>query len=405
MRVPTLLALFSLLFFACQQMNTESDVPKIGEWQTIFNGKDLSGWKTMGQVETKIENEELRIHATAPNNNAWVYSEKEYENFKLECEFLMPDTLANSGVLIRFDRTKVTPPNSTAFEANIDWHKNIQTPMGTLEFASRANLIEDPKPNEWQKMEIEANGDHIIVKINGQKMSETHNRRAPKGHVAFQVPIYEGDDISFRNIRLMEMEATSELPMALQEEYRNSLVAFKPMFIDKKFEGWQTIGPGTFTWEGNVLHGYSGETPSFLVTDKTYKNFHMKFNFKIIKDDNSGIFIRKHPDSTNVSLQDAIECNIYDHNGLAHPYSTGSIVTHARAWGDMISYTGWNEMEIFAKEDHILLFINGKKSAEAHVPSQYNKAGNICLQAGTKVFLDDSPSDIYFRNLLIREFD
>jgi hypothetical protein len=384
---------------------TEASQNQTGEWQTIFNGKDLNGWETMGKMETEIRDGQLYLNATHPYNNAWVYTTKAYRNFKLECEFLMPDTTANSGVLVRFDPEKEGIPNATAYEVNIDWRTDIQNTLGTLENAARSNLLQQPDRLEWNKISIEANGDHFKVFINDQKTCETHNSRSLSGRIGLQVPIFQGGQIIFKNIKVMELPETKAVATPLEERYRNDKRPLKPLLADQSLKGWHTIGEGTWNFEEDVLHGYSGEQSSFLVSNKTYKNFYLKTQFKIIKEDNSGIFIRKHPDSTNINLQDAIECNIYDHNGFEHAYSTGSIVTHARAWFNITDYENWNEMEIFAEDQHIILYINGKKSSEAYLPETFNKQGNICLQAGTKVFSDNGPSDIYFKEVIIREMD
>ena len=142
------------------------------------------------------------------------------------------------------------------------------------------------------------------------------------------------------------------------------------------------------------------------MTEKSYQNFYMKYQFKIKFEDNSGSFIRIEPGTEVITPLVAIECNIYDFNGLSHPFSTGSIVTASRAFRDLIEYDEWNEMEIFAYENHIVLTINGKKSSEAHLADALNKSGQIGLQAGIQVFSEDKgPSDIYFKDLFIKNFD
>ena len=394
-----------LLLASCSNPAAEESAAT-GEWQSLFNGKDINGWEIMGMAEAEVRDGALHIHATHPNNNAWVYTTDTYQDFKLECEFNMPDTTANSGVVIRFDPKAQGAPNQVAYEANIDWRTDIKNPMGTLENASRANLLADPTPESWNTMRIEAAGDHLRVFINDKKVCESHNRRATSGHIGLQVPIHQGDDIAFRNIRIQELpEVTVSKPL-LEEQYRNSDRPMVPMLNDASLEGWSAIGPGRWTFEEDgSLHGYSGEIPSFLVTDQAYRSFYLKTDFKIAKEDNSGIFIRKNPDSTAVSTDYAIECNIYDHDGPAHAYSTGSIALHARAWHDLIDYDDWNEMEIFARGDHVVLYVNDTKSSEAHLPAHFDKAGNICLQAGTKIFTDNGPSDVYFRNMMIRVMD
>ena len=405
-RISYLCLLLASMIISCQsEKKDKGPITEAQPWQSLFNGQNLDGWETMGLLETSVKDGALHIHATHPNNNAWVFTKENYRNFKLEAEFLMPDSTANSGLLFRFDPILEGIPNRTAFEANIDWRINHQNVMGTLENAARANAIPKVDIKDWQKMRIEARYDYLQVYFNDALICETHNRRALGGRIALQVPINKGDDIAFRNIRVQELPDTAALKVPLEAAYRNNEKPMEKLFATQTLDGWHTIGAGTWIFEGDVLHGYSGENPSFLVSDKLYKNLYLKTQFKIKKEDNSGIFIRKHRDSTNVSLQDAIECNIYDHNGFEHAFSTGSIVTHTRAFSNLINYEDWNEMEIFAQEDHIILTINGQKSAETFLPRKFNKLGNICLQAGTKVFSDNSPSDIYFKEMTIREMD
>jgi len=405
-RITYFLWLCGFLLISCQSEKvTNSAITEVGQWQSIFNGKNMDGWDIMGQLTTEVKNNALHIHATAPNNNAWVFTKSTYKNFKLELEFLMADSSANSGILFRFDPTSTGRLNQLAYEANIDWRSNRQNVMGTIENAARANAIPKVNINEWQKLRIEAKYDYLQIYFNDQLICETHNRRATVGSIGLQVPISQGDNIAFRNIRLQQLPDNEPLKPSLEAIYRNDSIPLQPLLTNQSFEGWHTTGPGKWNFEEAVLHGYSGDQHSYLISDKTYKNFYLKCSFKIKKEANSGIFIRQHPDSTLVSPLEAIECNIYDHNGFSHAFSTGSIVTHTRAFSNIISYEDWNEMEIFAKEDHIVLTVNGQKSAETYLPRKFNRAGNICLQAGTKVFSDNGPSDIYFKDIIIREMD
>lgn len=405
-RIIHFLYFYCFLLISCQSdIATNTVITEVQPWQTIFNGKNLEGWETMGQLTTEIKNDALHIHATNPNNNAWVFTKKRYKNFKLELEFLMADSTANSGVLFRFDPTSTGNFNQLAYEANIDWRIDKQNVMGTIENAARANAIPKVDINDWQKLRIEAKYDYLQVYFNDQLICETHNRRATEGAIGLQVPISQGDDIAFRNIRLQQLPDNAPLKPSLEEKYSSDSIALQPLLINQSLAGWHTTGPGTWTFEDNVLHGYSGDQHSYLISDKAYKNFYLKCSFKIKKEDNSGIFIRQHPDSTSTTPIEAIECNIYDHNGFAHAYSTGSIVTHTRAFSNLINYEDWNEMEIFSHDDHLILTVNGQKSAETFLPRKFNRKGNICLQAGTKVFSDNGPSDIYFKDMVIREMD
>ena len=81
-RIPYFLSLCLLIISSCQsEKANNSIITEVGEWQTIFNGKNLDGWETMGKLTTDIKEGALHIHATDPNNNAWIYTQKSYQNF------------------------------------------------------------------------------------------------------------------------------------------------------------------------------------------------------------------------------------------------------------------------------------------------------------------------------------
>ncbi|NJN28724.1 MAG: DUF1080 domain-containing protein [Cyclobacteriaceae bacterium] len=194
----------------------------------------------------------------------------------------------------------------------------------------------------------------------------------------------------------------------LMEEYMRSYedVAMVPLADSTSLSDWYQVGDAQWDISNGVIHGYSGQKGGFLVHKQNYKNFYLKLKFKIAHEDNSGIFIRHNPsDSLSVTTDNAIECNIYDHNGYTHEFSTGAITPIARAWSKMITYDQWNEMEIFAFEDQICMYVNGQKSSEAHLPEPYNRTGNICLQGGIQVFNDNQPSEVYIKDLYIKNFD
>ena len=106
-----------------------------------------------------------------------------------------------------------------------------------------------------------------------------------------------------------------------------------------------------------------------------------------------------------ITTDNAIECNIYDHDGFLHEYSTGSIAPIARSWSKMIDYDEWNDMEIFVFEDQICMYVNGMKSSEAHLPQKFNQKGNICIQGGIQVFNGNLPSDIYIKDMTLKDFE
>lgn len=390
-----------LIVNSCNKPGNPPITPTVNEWQGLIDN-ELSHWTLPDNTTYSLEDQILYLEANSDGRDNWLFTEEEYSNFEFETEFLLGTDPGS--ILVRHHDRPSAAVQESGYVVSLDFDPNQENPIGTILGTARSTIPEGINAEDWNKIAVLANGDHLKVMLNGKVVAEGHDRKRIRGTLGIQVP---GRQAAFRNMRvkiLPELEITEPL---LEDRYRNdAAVNWEPMFQADSLNGWNHTGDGKWEINDGIVHGYSGEKGGFLVSEKAYKNFYLKCEFKIIKEDNSGIFIRKTPDSTSVTTTDAIECNIYDHNGPAHAYSTGSIATHARAWYGMIDYDDWNTMEIFAHEEHIVMFVNDQKSSDAHLPPQFNKAGNICLQGGIKVFSkDQGPSDIYFRNMMIKNMD
>ena len=397
------LLLLILVGIACNTKTATDEPPVIGEWHNLLQDANLGDWEKMGDFEAKLEDNVLQLGAKEEDQNGWLLTKHDFSNFQLEFEFL-PKSTARS-IVFRYDNRLRTLPEVAGYKVSLDADFNQQNSLGTIVNTARGDLLKDFKADEWHKMTIDANGDHLKVFVDDELFAETHNRKRETGKIGLQVPTEKGTKIGFRNVKIKPLPAMEVTEPLLEERYRSATIEFEPL-LESSLDGWQTLGDGKWEFKDGVVHGYSGKEGGFLVSDKTYKNFYLKLKFKIIKGDNSGIFIRKSPDRPDVSIEDAIECNIYDNNGPLHVYGTGSIATHARSWHDMIDYEDWNTMEIFAHNEHIVMYVNDQKSSEAHLPESFSKAGNICLQGGVKIFSEDKgPSDIYFKEMFIKDMD
>src|SRR5688500_16379371 len=70
------------------------------EWQSLFDGKTLNGWKQMtGSAPYTVENGQI-VGTTIPGSpNSFLVSEKRFTgDFVLELEAMVTDTTSNSGV-------------------------------------------------------------------------------------------------------------------------------------------------------------------------------------------------------------------------------------------------------------------------------------------------------------------
>ena len=90
--------LFLLCFFALSSLLRAQSSK---DWERLFNGKDLKGWKQLNSKATYTVQSGEIIGTTVFNQpNSFLASEKDYRDFILELEFKV-DSNMNSGIQFR----------------------------------------------------------------------------------------------------------------------------------------------------------------------------------------------------------------------------------------------------------------------------------------------------------------
>jgi hypothetical protein len=122
----------------------------------------------------------------------YLNSDQSFRNFVLTLEFRTgPDT--NSGVFVR------SPKEAGGYEVQI-WR---QQPAGynTGSIVATAKTARDFtfKPNDWNHFQITADGDHLVVVLNGETTLDVRDAKFPDGNIRLQ---YQQYPIAFRNIKL-----------------------------------------------------------------------------------------------------------------------------------------------------------------------------------------------------------
>ena len=119
-------------------------------------------------------------------------SKGSYKDFVLDVDFRTGED-TNSGVFIR------SPQGSGGYEVQI-WKAqpagyNTGSIVGTGKTDREYKFI----PNQWNHYEITAQGDHLVVVLNGTKTLDVHDAKFPEGSFRLQ---YQKFPIDFRNIIL-----------------------------------------------------------------------------------------------------------------------------------------------------------------------------------------------------------
>ena len=178
-------------------------LPLQAQWTSLFNGKDLTGWKPAHHAIWKVEKGAIVGQwDPARPGGGWLMSEREFSDFVLRLEFRGQPKHANSGVAIRDPLHGAKDPAYTGYEIQILDVPDAKMPTGSVYNVQKADYV--PLKDGWNTMEITARGTRISVLLNGQKVAETDNDRSLKGSIGFQAHS-QGETIYFRHIRIREL--------------------------------------------------------------------------------------------------------------------------------------------------------------------------------------------------------
>jgi serine/threonine protein kinase len=173
--------------------------PKESVFVPLFNGKDLTGWKTHPKQPGNWKVVNGILVGSGPMSH--LYSERsDYENFHFRAEAMISDG-GNSGM---YFRAQFGLGLARGYEAQIDSTGRDSNKTGSL--YGIVNVAEQlHKPDEWFTQEVITRGDHIVIKVNDKKVVDTHDSHYKRGHFALQ----QHDSLSVVKFRKVEVK---ELP-------------------------------------------------------------------------------------------------------------------------------------------------------------------------------------------------
>jgi hypothetical protein len=187
-------------------------------WVQLFNGKDLTGWKTHPDDKGHWEVKDGAIVGSGSEVGHLFTERGDFENFHIRVEAKISDK-GNSGL---FFRTQFQRSYPRGYEAQINSTHVDPIRSGSLyptmkltkEERKKILVFEQlHKPDEWFTEEVIAKGNHIIIKVNGKTtvdFVDTHNTHK-KGHFALQLHGASNGvptTVYFRKVEVKELPAT-----------------------------------------------------------------------------------------------------------------------------------------------------------------------------------------------------
>ncbi len=187
-------------------------------WRTLFNGKDLTGFKTIGSAIWKVEDGVIIGGQFGdPKRSGLLATTEAFQDFELYLEFIIDEHgKYNSGVYLRNDEGTA---RRTGYQVNIGRGAAEEYCGGifTTEWLDKGDVKDQVrKPREWNTMNITAKGGHITVELNGRKVADYRDEKPEakllqKGVIGFQTYGAEGHDgwVKLREMRIKVLSPES----------------------------------------------------------------------------------------------------------------------------------------------------------------------------------------------------
>ena len=184
-------------------------------FRDLFNGKDLEGWQSVGSAQWKVQDGVIVGGQDGdPKRSGVLHTKDQFKDFELVLDFMIDEHgKYNSGVYLRNVPGRA---GRSGYQVNIGRGAAEEYCGGifTDKWLARGDEKDAVRKKlEWNTMRIIAKGGHIVVHLNGVKVSDFTDPAPPAkflepGVIAFQTYGAEGHAgwVKFRNIRVREIK-------------------------------------------------------------------------------------------------------------------------------------------------------------------------------------------------------
>ena len=142
------------------------------EWQTLFNGKDLTGWRANVMPESfTVVDGAIRAHATKPSAHLFYAGGLKsgfmsFKNFVLEAT-CRSEPNSNSGIFIHTDMSTRDSALHLAKGYEIQLNSTVKEKRKTGSLYAVVDLAQSPvDESQWFKVRVTVNGKRIMIHLN-----------------------------------------------------------------------------------------------------------------------------------------------------------------------------------------------------------------------------------------------
>lgn len=411
-----------------------AEMPKGESYVSMFNGKDLTGWK--GLVENPIKRAQMSAKELAAKQE--IADKKMRENWKAE-----DGSLVFSG----HGDNIATVKHYGDFELILDWKldKNGKEPdagvylRGTPQVQmwdisrtdvgaqvgsgglynnqkheSKPSKVADNPLGEWNNMKIKMVGEKVWVWLNGELVVDnvTLENYWDRNQSIFPTEQIElqahGSRVWYRDIFIKELprKVTYTLSDAEKKE------GFEMLFDGTNLDKWTSSTAYEITEEGVLRSNPDAKFGKNIYTKNEYSDFVYRFEFKLTPGANNGVGIRTPIEGDAAYLGHEIQ--ILDDNADVYknlaPYQYhGSVYGIIAAKRGALKPLGeWNEQEIRVQGSKIKVTLNGKvivdgdmKEATKNGAADKKDHPGLKRTTGHIGFLGHG-TEVFFRNIRVK---
>ena len=207
---------FTVLLFTLPVL--AADAPTDG-FTPLFNGKDLTGWKSTGKAEQWTAEDGVIV--CKGGGGGYLMTEKEYGNFEFRAEYRWLKAGTNSGVALRAP-FKGDPAYAGMEIQLIDddgWESVHKFKLAPFQHTGSIYDVQPAKPaknkpvGEWNTFGAVCDGHKVQITVNGDELVNTNldeyaakvakhpGLKRESGHIGFQS---YNTRVEFRNVTIKE---------------------------------------------------------------------------------------------------------------------------------------------------------------------------------------------------------
>lgn len=175
-----------------------AEIPPTADLPTIFNGKDLAGWKVVGEPYWKVVDGAIVGENDAAMKGSMLYTEKSYGDVIVEGEVRYSGRI-DSGIMVRKPELQVQIGESSSLKRDMTCSFYTGTYPEEARAPKAGALL---KPGEWNRIRVEAKGDTFTVWLNGEQVSQytSDDYRTP-APIGLQIHPNIQMKVEFRDLR------------------------------------------------------------------------------------------------------------------------------------------------------------------------------------------------------------